>query len=395
MSNSDKNVQFSVWMSQVVNAVRPQLLAILKESLEKSLIQLRDQRIGSERYSRNSPMKRYGFRVRKYLICTIGRLENVRIPRIRSIGREVQMFTDKFVHFSQGLIAQIILGQSFLMSGRKMSVWLGGMVKDRITYPTLCHLMENLKSEIQSIRQSAIPDDIEALIVDGIWGRIRREGKRVLLTALGMDSRGHIHALDWLVEKSESLSAWIRLLERLRQRGLGNVRLIVGDGSLGLPAASQAVFPESRFQICLWHLCQDLMRQVKGLNWIQRQHLYHDFWEVFNALTLDECYERYLIFLRKWHKMNPAIDRLFARYENQLFYYYDFPQEYNYRLRTVNLAEGFFSHLRTLLRKYPGWTSPQQVYLIMGIFLKSMKAYREMFNSQQISLKNSTFIYAF
>jgi transposase-like protein len=118
-----------------------------------------------------------------------------------------------------------------------MSVWLGGMVKDRITYPALCNLMGNLKAGIDSIRQSAIPDGIEALIV--------------------------------------------------------------GDDSLGLPAAGRTVFPESRFQICLWHLCRDIMRQVKGLNWIQRQHLYHDFWEVFNALTLDECYERYLIFLRK------------------------------------------------------------------------------------------------
>jgi len=75
-----------------------------------------------------------------------------------------------------------------------------------------------------------------------------------------------------------------------------NVRLIVGDGSLGLPVAGQAVFPESRFQICLWHLCQALMRQIKSLNWVQGQQLYHDFRETFNALTLDECYEHYLRF---------------------------------------------------------------------------------------------------
>ncbi|GEM_PF-2102423 len=137
------------------------------------------------------------------------------------------------------------------------------------------------------------------------------------------------------------------------------------------------------------------MRQMKGLKWIQRQRLYHDFWEVFNALTLDECHERYLTFLRKWNRMNPAIDRLFACYESCLFYYYDFPRDYNYYLRTVNLAEGFFSHLRALLRKYPRWTSPDQVYLTMGIFLKGMKAYRERFNSKQTATINGTFIYAY
>ncbi|MCD6296098.1 MAG: transposase [Deltaproteobacteria bacterium] len=395
MSNSEVNVRFSEWISQVVNRVRPQLLTIVKESLESSLLRLRDQRIGNERYGRNKPLKRYGFRIRKYITCTIGRLENVRIPRIRSIGQEVQLFADRYVHFSQELIEQVILGQSFLMSGRKMSIWLGRMVKDRISYSTLCKLMESIKSEIELIRTGANPTDIEALIVDGIWGRIRGEGKRVLLTALGVDSHGHIHILDWLVSKSESTQSWIRLFEKLRERGLGDVRLIVGDGGLGLPVASQAVYPESRFQICLWHLCRDLMRQVKGLNWVQRQRLYHDFWETFNAFTLDECYDRYLRFLKKWSRTDKTVERLFARYENNLFYYYDFPQEYNYRLRTVNLAEGFFSHLRTFLRKYPGWTSQEQVYLIMQIFLKGMKTYQNVFKSRQLSTINGTVIYAY
>ncbi len=203
MSNCGQNVQISVWISQVVNAIRPQLLTIIKSSLEKSLIQLRDRRIGNERYGRKSPPNRYRFRIRKYFTCTPGRLENGRMPRIRSLSREVQLFTDQFVHFSQELIEQIILEQTFLMNGRKMSVWMEGLVKDRITYPTLCNLMANLKAEIESIRQAVIPDDIEALIVDGIRGRVRGEGKGVLLTALGVDSKGCVHALDWLVEKSD------------------------------------------------------------------------------------------------------------------------------------------------------------------------------------------------
>lgn len=62
-------------------------------------------------------------------------------------------------------------------------------------------------------RQAPIPADIEALIVDGIWGRFRRQGKRVLLTALGVDSSGSIHVLDWLVAKSESALSWIRLFD--------------------------------------------------------------------------------------------------------------------------------------------------------------------------------------
>lgn len=98
--------------------------------------------------------------------------------------------------------------------------------------------------------------------------------------------------------RSESHQSWLSLLQRLRERGLDKVPLVVGDGSLGLPAAAKEAYPQSQFQICLWHRCQDMLRKVRGFNWIQRQKLEMSFWEVFNAPTLEACYERYLAFLR-------------------------------------------------------------------------------------------------
>lgn len=67
MSDVRGNLRFSEWITQAVNAIRPKLLGLIKESLEKSMIELRDQQIGNERYERNSNMKRYGFRIRKYI----------------------------------------------------------------------------------------------------------------------------------------------------------------------------------------------------------------------------------------------------------------------------------------------------------------------------------------
>lgn len=99
MSHANRNVRFREWISQVVNAVQPKLLVIVKDYLEERLVQLRDEQIGNSRYERNCSFKRYGFRIRKYITCTIGRLENVRIPRIRAIDGEIRMFTDRFVHF--------------------------------------------------------------------------------------------------------------------------------------------------------------------------------------------------------------------------------------------------------------------------------------------------------
>lgn len=50
-----------------INAIRPKLLGLIKESLEQSLIELRDQQIGNQCYERGCVMKRYEFSVGVYL----------------------------------------------------------------------------------------------------------------------------------------------------------------------------------------------------------------------------------------------------------------------------------------------------------------------------------------
>ena len=108
-----------------------------------------------------------------------------------------------------------------------------------------------------SCRYSGTPlnEPIVALIVDGIWGKFRQLGRGVILVAFGVTPCGSIRLLDWSASKSENIQSWMQLLQRLMDRGLANVSLVVGDGSLGLPKAAELVYPNSSFQICLWHLC--------------------------------------------------------------------------------------------------------------------------------------------
>jgi len=138
------------------------------------------------------------------------------------------------------------------------------------------------------------------------------------------------------------------------------------------------------------------MKQVSHLPTHTKDRFYHQFWEVFNAHDLDECYDRYFEFLKKWGKIVPSISKIFALHEENLFYYYNFPSEYRHRLRTVNMAEGFFRHLREFLRRYPGWIDEKQVDKIMLLFLKGMNAYREVFAkpNHKTELNRGTFIYA-
>ncbi len=253
--------------------------------------------------------------------------------------------------------------------------------------PSSAGLTTRVKKEVEKLKDAPIVDRYDGLIVDGIYGNFRGVGKGVILVALGVRPSGDIHLLDWVGARSESTAEWIRLFLRLRSRGLKDVSLVVGDGTLGLPDAIGEVFGDTPLQICLWHLCQDLMRNVKGISYRDRPRLYHDFWKVFNAYDIDESYERYGKLLRKWK--HPEVHRIFSRYEDNLFHFYSFPHAWRHRLRTANMAEGFFRHLRTFLNRYPGWVNEEQIDQIFGLFLKGIKTYRERYYNK---LKNGRYL---
>jgi len=152
MQQTSNNIGFEEFVSQVLSHLRPRLLIMLKEELELSLIHLRDKIIGNRRYKRGADFKRWGYTLRKYISTSLGRLEQVRIPRIRSALSEIRMFIERDRHFSRELVDQIILAKAFEMSGRKLSLWLNGFAKDLITYPTLCKLVDRIRADIQVLR---------------------------------------------------------------------------------------------------------------------------------------------------------------------------------------------------------------------------------------------------
>lgn len=382
MEALQSKVTLEEFISQVFSSMRPRLLRLIKAELERRMLELRDGVIGNRRYERGGELKRWGYTVRKYLTTPLGRLEGVRVPRIRGKTGEVRMFMDRFTHLCKDLVDQLILAQVFNMSGRKLSLWFELQSEDVITYPTLTRLTHRVKEEIEGIRDRPIQGCYSALVVDGIYGRFRGVGKGVILVALGITDRGEIHLLDWTGARSERTAEWMKLLLRLRSRGLEKVKLVVGDGTVGLPEAVRQTYGEIPLQICLWHLCQDLMRSVKDISYTDRQRLYHQFWEVFNSVDEDQCYRRYLEFLVKWGNRSYQVQRIFSRYEENLFHFYQFPAAWRHRLRTTNVAEGFFRHLRTFLNRYPGWVDERHVIQIVGLFLKGIKVYRERYTKR-------------
>ncbi len=97
---------------------------------------------------------------------------------------------------------------------------------------------------------------------DAIRVKIRDEGfvrNKAVYIALGILPDGTKEILGLWIEQTEGAKFWLRVMNELRNRGVGDILIAVVDGLKGFPEAINAVFPATVVQTCIVHLLRNSM----------------------------------------------------------------------------------------------------------------------------------------
>ena len=78
----------------------------------------------------------------------------------------------------------------------------------------------------------------------------------------GITEDGGREVLGVMVGDSESEASWTAFLRSLRERGLGGVRLVIGDHHLGLVAAIRKVMLGAGYQRCRVHFLRNVFNVI-------------------------------------------------------------------------------------------------------------------------------------
>src|SRR5919205_633857 len=103
------------------------------------------------------------------------------------------------------------------------------------------------------------------LYLDARYENVRQDGQvrdAAVLIASGVDAQGKRAVLGVSVALSEQEVHWRTFLQRLVERGLRGVELIISDAHVGLQAARKAVFGGVPWQCCQFHLQQNAQASV-------------------------------------------------------------------------------------------------------------------------------------
>jgi transposase-like protein len=357
-------------VEQGFEEIRQSFLQQLKKTVEGLLEAERDRRVGALR-EQGEKVYRWGYTVRKCWQTLWGTLEQVRVPRLR--GREEVGLLEKYQrHALEDVLFALTVGG---LSQRKVVHWVRRFLGGNLSPATIGAVLAQAQQGVERRRQSPLSGrSYGALVVDGIYLRYRRGlqgGPRegVLLVAVGVRANGTFQVVDWLAAPGESAEAYERLFMRLFTRGLEEVALIVSDGAEAIRAAAALVYPHAAHQLCLAHWFRLLEDLTPALDQAHRRKFRREFWWIWEAEDQTQLRRWAASFCRRWRFWAPEMVDKFRAGLHRVLAYLRWPVRWRHRLRTTNLAEGFFRHLRRYLGRFPGCVDPAHSEQVLGCFI--------------------------
>jgi len=370
--------------------LRHHALAGVRAALETALdeeVQAEKQTciLAEEPHLRSSIFQRAGSYPRRVL-TSYGYIPDLRVPKLRGGNRDRPWHILTRYQIAMPIVLDqalylYTLGLSVRDLQESVSVLFGHVLsRDAINRVTLA-----ARSPMQRWRERKITDTPPILIVDGVWVQIlaptgrtfldrsdherveMRGQERVVLTVMGVWPDGRHEILHYEAVAAEDTEAWTTVLAALKRRGLDPhaVRMVVSDGSSGLPAALAKELPKAQQQRCVVHKIRGLERQFcyrdlvrsdpttqasltfEQARRLRRQQLTTDAHAIFEAPTRAEAEQRLATFQATWGAVEPEVVRKLTQGIESSFTFYQFDIALHPLVRSTNLLERFFREFRT------------------------------------------------
>lgn len=361
--------------------------ATLEAALREEVAAYRDHLRATARAAARTPSPfRCAGHYHRRVLTSYGLIPDLRVPKLRSGN------ADRPWH----ILTRYQLTMQAVLDLALYLYTLGLSIRDlqEALYLTFGHLLSReavnrvtiaAQSPMQRWRERKIIDTPPILIVDGVWVQVlaptsqtwidrsgheraqMRGDERVVLAVLGVWDDGRHEILHYQAADAESSEAWSAVLAALKRRGLAPeaVRMVVSDGTTGLPAAIEEHLPTAQQQRCTVHKIRGLERHfcyrdidktepssLEPLTFeqarrLRRKQVTTDAHAIFEAPTRAEALERLATFRTTWSQREPEVVRLLAKDIELSLTFYQFDVSVHPLVRSTNLLERFFREFRT------------------------------------------------
>jgi transposase-like protein len=202
----------------------------------------------------------------------------------------------------------------------------------------------------------------DALVVNG-----RTDGKaakKSLYIALGLDMQGKKDVLGLWIGESEGAKFWMGIISELKNRGVEDILIACIDGLKGLPEAINAVFPQTRIQLCIVHMVRNSSKYV---SYKDRKVLCADLKKIYSAPSEELGRDALSDFAKKWDSKYPMISRSWETNWENLNEFFAYPPDIRKVIYTTNAIESLNFSLRKVTKNRAAFPNDDAILKIMCI----------------------------
>jgi len=304
------------------------------------------ERIGARKNKRNGSYLRA-------LETPVGRIQDIRIPRARSLDIRFSLF-DRWQQVDEQVVESML--QTYLLSRSSSCAQkiIQSFGHSRFSRGFLQRLTQKFEENFQTWLNRPITHPWSFVFIDGMVVDVREVDLKqyCVLWALGLDEDLNTEVLGFLVLKTESQEGCERLLRDLKSRGLKPPKLIISDDSKAIHNAAAMVFPHTPQQGCIFHKIKATGRYLH-----HRKHqksflreaaqLYHQ------AKSKKDFIQSLYQFRRRWKHKEPDALRSFLSGLERTLTFFDFSKNLWTHLWTNNRLESFIGRTRSWTNRFP------------------------------------------
>ena len=320
----------------------------LKKALSERILNTElDEHLGEERAEGNAN-RRNGSSQKTVLTGT----SKVRlsIPRDRAgtfDPKLIAKYQRRFPDFDDKIISMYARG----MSVREIRGHLEELYGVDVSPDLISAVTDAVLEEVAEWQGRPLEACYPLVFFDAIRVKIRDEGfvrNKAVYVALGILADGTKAILGIWIEQTEGAKFWLRVMNELKNRGVGDILIAVVDGLKGFPEAITAVFPDTVVQTCIVHL---IRHSLAFVSWKDRKPVMPALRAIYRAADAEVGRQALEAFeAGPWGQKYPAIALSWRRNWDHVVPFFAFPEGVRRIIYTTNAIEALNSKLRRAVR---------------------------------------------
>jgi putative transposase len=345
---------------------------LTKNVLETALDAEMAEHLGYDKHDpagRGSGNSRNGTRA-KTVLTEIGPVE-IEVPRDTNSSFEPQIVKKRQRRLTG--IDEIVLSLTAkgLTTG-EVAAHFADVYGATVSKDTISRITDKVVGDMAEWCNRPLESVYPVVFIDAIFVKIRdgQVTNRPIYVAVGVTCAGERDILGlWAGDGGEGAKFWLSVLTEIKNRGTGDVCILVCDGLKGLPEAVNTVWHQTIIQTCVIHLLRNTFRYASRKYWAQ---IAKDIRPVYTAATEAAAKERFVEFTATWGAQYPAIVRLWENAWSEFVPFLDYDVEIRRVICSTNAVESINARYRRAIRARGHFPTEQAALKCLYLVTRSL-----------------------